>query len=819
MHARRTLPSIAAVLLSAALIAGGMFAAPAFASEGPTVAAPVEEAASVSLEPTPETSSAPEVPEASEVPETALPVPVPEESLLGLEVPENNTELEEPGPDLDSSVPQPAAGQAQLDGALEPSATEPGGVDTEVVAPELKLTTKITPKQRLEVQVAATSIPAGITEFSAALIPKGTESTLVAPGSGIPALADPKPNSVEQAATFTLTAPIAKLIRDKQYTVVLWPSTGPADDETIFGRADLVISSAQWTELFGATTSPKPNPAWNSKAAVGSFEWGVRDKFRSYVTGPIANGKITLTKPATGSNVYKFPQVSNGWNSGTKTGTVQFAGNVNFWGHDGVLDLNFANPEITITSHQENAKLVVPYGKKKLVIADIDLTATHAAPKVLADGSVRYTGAKVTLNKDGRETYFQGYMTEDLDLAPLSFTVGADSQSEKPVTPPPTKPTVKPKPKPKPVPKPLPPATGAGGSESGAQAAGSLSWGVSSAFAKYVTGPIAKGEVSTSGVGGSGGGYLFPQAAGGSWDIASQTGSVQYSGVVSFTGHKGLLQEGVSNPMIQVTGPDSGVIYSGGAQWGTLNLGAASKSVGANGEVTWSGVPVSGGFSGGASGGNQYSLPADPLTFTVGVASGVSYGSTAVSNESLKRTAAAAAPTTTGIRILTDAKKLVPGGEIEFEASGFEPKEREALVVLYPGVNVLDEAAGADESGTLRWLGKIPEDIVLGEYVITVQGSKDVGAVIEVRKPEKKAKSASKQKIVEELAAESAQVAPVAAGIVPSENGEPVWVWWAASFGLLLVAGTMSGLVVMQRKSLAAGAGTLSEAGTTPPAP
>ncbi|MCW2288788.1 Htaa protein [Leucobacter luti] len=808
MHARRAFRGMAAVLLSAALIAGGAFATPAFASEDPATAATQ----------TDEIASAPPVstsdPEGLAAPDA--PMPAQDPIATGPEDSDSAAELDTNEPVVQPEAPQTAPEPAQQgDSALEPSSPLPQAVDAEAMAPELTLAPKITPKQRLEVHVTATRIPAQITQFSAALILKGTEPTLTGPRPNVPALADPQPEVVNGSATFTLAAPIATLTQGMEYVVVLWPTEGPADDKTIIARADLTITAGQWSELFG-TTTPKPDPAWNSKAAVGSFEWGVRDKFRSYVTGPIAKGKITLTKPATGTNVYKFPQVSNDWKPGTRTGTVQFAGNVNFWGHDGVLDLNLANPEIVIGSDPKKAQLLVPYGKGKLTIADIDLTATNAAPQVRADGSIRYAGTKVTLNKDGRDVYFQGYMTEDLELAPLAFTIGANSQTEKPVTPPPTKPIVKPKPKP--VPKPLPPTTGTAGGTGGAQAAGSLSWGVSSAFAKYVTGPIAKGEVSTTGVGGSGGAYLFPQAAGGSWDTATQTGSVQYSGVVSFTGHKGLLQEGVSNPMIQVTGPDTAVIYSGGAQWGTLNLGAASKSVGANGEVTWSGVPVNGGFSGGASGGNQYSLPADPLTFTVGVASGVSYGSTAVSNASLKRTAASAPPTTTGIRILTDAKELVPGGEIEFEAAGFESKEREALVVLYPGAIVLDEAAGADAAGTLRWLGTIPEDTELGEYVITVQGSTDAGAVIEVREPEKKSKAAAKQKTVEELAAETTQAAPAAAGILPTESS-PVWVWWAASAGLLLIAGTMGGLVVAQRKRAAAGVDTQLSSGNAPPAP
>lgn len=789
MHARRVLRGIAATLLSAALVAGGALGTPAFAADEIGLAEGVATAPTLA---------------AAEEPSEEVPAPEVSAPDNGAEAPSvaDDADVTDVADGTEGAISEPSegvSGPADEDQELAP-ALDSAPVQEEVPAApvvvaetKMALKTTIVPKKHLAVEVSATNVPEDIAEFSAALIKQGDEATLEKPGSAVPALLNPAPQAQNGSAAFTLTAAMGKLSAGEAYVVVLWPTRGKATEDTIIARSDLAMTPAQWQELFG----PPTNPDWNAKSAVGSFDWSVRGKFQEYVTGGIAKGKIAVKKPATGSSVYKYPQVSNTWNPDTKTGTVKFAGNVNFWGHGGTLNLDLANPEVRVTSASA-AELSVPYDGATLKIANIAL----GKRATLSDGSVRFEKAVVTLTKDGADKYFQEYLDVTSELAKLTFTIGADSKTDKPVKPPVKKPgTTHPKDKTKPI-APLPPAPATGG-EGGAQAAGSLSWGVSSAFSKYVTGPIAKGAVATSGVGNSGGGYLFPQAAGGSWDVASQTGSVQYSGVISYTGHKGLLSESMANPMIQVTGPDSGVIYSGGAQWGTLNLGAATKSVGPNGEVTWSGVPVNGGFSGGASGGNQYTLAADPLTFTVGAASGVSYGGTEVSNDSLKRTAAATAPTTTGIRILTNPKKLVPGGEIELEAPGFTAKEREALVVLYPGVMVLDEAAGADAAGTVRWIGTIPEDLPLGEYVITVQGSTDAGAVFEVRKPEPKAKSAAKQQRVAELAEATTQQAPAAAGVLP-EAGAPVWVWWTASLALLAVAGTMGGLVAAQRKKAAA---------------
>ncbi|WP_205618717.1 HtaA domain-containing protein, partial [Leucobacter chironomi] len=331
----------------------------------------------------------------------------------------------------------------------------------------------------------------------------------------------------------------------------------------------------------------------------------------------------------------------------------------------------------------------------------------------------------------------------------------------------------------------------------GAQRPGSLTWGVSGGFADYTTGR-AKGSVTGNGVGGGAGGYVFPQA-GSAWNAASHTGTVQYSGVVTFTGHAGLMRETFANPVITVHNALSGTITVRGESY-ALNLAVAAKSVGANGEATWAGAPVAGAISGGGStgsgaGGGSFGI--DPVTFTVGAVSGANYGTTTVSAKQTKRTPAAAPPATTGVTVVTPAKKLVPGGEIEIEASGFESKERDILVVVYSDPIVLDEAAGSDENGTVRWIGTLPEDLEPGTHTITLQGSINAGAVIEVAE---KAETVKTEKVKKAATAKvTEQAEPMAAGVLAADEG-PVWVWWVAAIALLVVAGATTGLVVVQRR-------------------
>jgi hypothetical protein len=307
---------------------------------------------------------------------------------------------------------------------------------------------------------------------------------------------------------------------------------------------------------------------------------------------------------------------------------------------------------------------------------------------------------------------------------------------------------------------------------------------------------VAKGTITTSGVGGGVGGYVFPQASGSSWNPQTQTGSIPFSGVVTFSGHNGALSRTVSNPVITVTSATSATISVSGQPFGTLNLAAASKSVGANGEITWSGVPVSGGFGYGS-----YDLAADPLTFTVGAVSGATFGSTSVTAPvNIQRTAASAPPATSGVRVITEASELVAGGEIEFEASGFQPGERGILVVMYSEPTVLDTNAGADANGVVRWIGTLPEDLT-GEHTITLQGSINVGKVITIAAAEPVKKTA-----VNTAEVEDAQIAEVQAAGVSDSDG-PGWVIWVGALALLVVAGGLTALVVSQRRR--AGGGSL----------
>ncbi|MCB1274654.1 MAG: HtaA domain-containing protein [Leucobacter sp.] len=538
--------------------------------------------------------------------------------------------------------------------------------------------------------------------------------------------------------------------------------------------------------------TPEPD---GSGVEGGLLEWGVYQRFISYVESPIAEGRVTALAPTTrAKNVFAFPQVSSqAWDRDTGTGTLSYAGAVHFFGHGGALDFSFANPEVVVTS-ADSAELAVTTGGARVVLAELDLT--RAQRSELEGGAVRWESAPATLTAAGAHAFLNNYPAGEA-LDPVTFVAGADADVA-PVEPPGK--TGKPKADKTKHEKPAKTRR-----TTSAKEAGSLSWGISSGFAAYTTGSIAKGVISTAGVGRSGGGYVFPQATGGDWDVAAQTGTIRFSGVVSFLGHEVagtyLMTETFANPVITVRNARTGTISAGGRTFG-LDLAAAAKTVTASGAVTWSNVPVIGQISGGGSSGagaGGGTFAADPLTFTVGAVNRTGYGSTTESNPARSREPAPAAPATSGITLLTPPDQLVAGGDIEFQAAGFQADERDILVVIYSEPVLLDRHAGADANGVVRWSGTLPKGLH-GEHTITLQGSTDAGAVLDIMTQREydalhaERTVADEGTIVEE---------PVAAGIgtvagAPGSAGG--WGIWAGALGLLVVAAGMTALAVRQRR-------------------
>ncbi|HKP08780.1 MAG TPA: HtaA domain-containing protein [Microbacterium sp.] len=265
---------------------------------------------------------------------------------------------------------------------------------------------------------------------------------------------------------------------------------------------------------------------------------------------------------------------------------------------------------------------------------------------------------------------------------------------------------------------------------------GSLSWAISSSFASYITGSIAHGSIAvTGGATRAGGLFQFGQATGSTYDAATGTGTVSYTGSVRFTGHGGILDVTIANPQVRVTSANAATLYvtSGGSQVAFANLDlSAAVRVTANGTVSYSRVPATLTAAGRSQVFQGYTTELDPLAFTIGVAAAAPAGSTgtvAAAPASTARTTSlpATPPASTGIDLDDDTLAALQKGEpVTVTASGFTPNEEGIQVVVYSTPTLLGEVT-ADASGNATWTGALPATLADGEHTLTFQGSVDRG--------------------------------------------------------------------------------------------
>ncbi|GAA2074831.1 hypothetical protein GCM10009821_12180 [Aeromicrobium halocynthiae] len=176
----------------------------------------------------------------------------------------------------------------------------------------------------------------------------------------------------------------------------------------------------------GAPPMPGTGPGGGGGASSrtsGSLTWGVAADFRSYVTGPIARGSVSVAGGATAlGGAYRFPQRSSDARGADARGTTGYAGSVRFSGHSGALSLTLADPSVVVQGGGRGLLTIEVDGVRR-GFATLDLSA---AARTRSGGSTTYRGAPARLTAEGASA-FQGFYAAGRALDPVTFTVGADS--------------------------------------------------------------------------------------------------------------------------------------------------------------------------------------------------------------------------------------------------------------------------------------------------------------------------------------------------------------------------------------------------------
>lgn len=164
----------------------------------------------------------------------------------------------------------------------------------------------------------------------------------------------------------------------------------------------------------------------------GELQWGVKESFRSYISGSIANGEWVV---ADGTN-YETPLFS--WanpvgevDAETGEGTISFTGSIHFTGHDGVLDLLFANPTIKLIGDGTGQLLLDTKSNNmqgELVIDEQQAYVGKIEGIGQADpvsGALDFADLPVVLTADGAAAFGQLYSSgEALDPLALALQFG-----------------------------------------------------------------------------------------------------------------------------------------------------------------------------------------------------------------------------------------------------------------------------------------------------------------------------------------------------------------------------------------------------------
>lgn len=199
-------------------------------------------------------------------------------------------------------------------------------------------------------------------------------------------------------------------------------------------------ASATATPTGTATPSGAATPARRLPVVNGRLDWTVKDSFRTYVTSPMAAGKVEF---GGGAADYRFGGATGGYDSADHTLSAAFTGSVRFLAHPGkdgyALDTTLAGLGLTID--RDGAFLTADvHGKSQdgkatsltgARIARLDVPKSALTP---VNGVVTLSAVPATLTAEGVPVF--GTYPEGTALDPVSATLALDGNARLPTAAP-----------------------------------------------------------------------------------------------------------------------------------------------------------------------------------------------------------------------------------------------------------------------------------------------------------------------------------------------------------------------------------------------
>lgn len=165
-----------------------------------------------------------------------------------------------------------------------------------------------------------------------------------------------------------------------------------------------------------------PAASADGKVSSADLGWGVRDSFRNYIRGGIANGSWDLNGTTYSNNAFQWSKGTGSFKDGK--GSISFTGSVHFTGHHGILDTTISNPRLEI-----NGKTAVLYATvvgndmdgKSQNYGEVALLNVDVSGLQVSGDKISSSGAGTTITAEGAKA-FAGFYEAGKDMAPLSFS-------------------------------------------------------------------------------------------------------------------------------------------------------------------------------------------------------------------------------------------------------------------------------------------------------------------------------------------------------------------------------------------------------------
>ncbi|MFJ9242966.1 HtaA domain-containing protein [Streptomyces sp. NPDC101776] len=213
------------------------------------------------------------------------------------------------------------------------------------------------------------------------------------------------------------------------------PPSTPASTTPSPTSTDTATPSTPPSETASPSDTASEPAATKGEIADGTLAWGVKESFRSYVVGSVANGEITTSggaAQATGNGVFTFTGATGSYDTDADTLSAAFEGAVNFKGHEdnGTYGLDLTFTDLKATLDGGSGKLtadVTSLGEKSedVVLADLKAGSTDLTAK---DDVITLDDVTTTLTAAGAKAFGGFYQTgAELDPLDLSVALTADA--------------------------------------------------------------------------------------------------------------------------------------------------------------------------------------------------------------------------------------------------------------------------------------------------------------------------------------------------------------------------------------------------------